>query len=370
MRTSRVAAVALAVAALLVVAACGSSSNTTSSGGASTSTGSSTPPGGSVSITGAGSTFAAPIYQQWGANVASQGLSVNYQANGSGAGVAALQAGTVDFAGSDPPMKPTEIKAAKGPVQHFPIALGAITLSYNVPGLKTGLKLDGPTIANIYLGKIKSWNDPAIKALNPGVSLPGTAITPVYRSDSSGTTAEFTLFLTDTSPAWKSHIGSNKIVKFPTGTGAKGTAGVAASVQQTSGSIGYVEFAYAQQGGFKYASVKNSKGSFILPSLASTTAAGVGIKIPPDLTISAINSPNPTAYPIAGQTFMIVYKDMCKTGISPSVAAGVKKFLIYGLGATGQGTVQKLTYAPLSPPIDKAATAKIATLTCNGSPLQ
>jgi phosphate transport system substrate-binding protein len=371
MRTSRIIEVALAVVALLGVTACGSSSNSTTT--ASTgSTGSPTtaPAASGGTINGAGSTFAAPIYQQWGADVASKGLNVNYQANGSGSGVAALQAGTVDFAGSDPPMSPAEITAAKGPVQHFPIALGAITLSYNVPGLSGGLKLDGPTIANIYLGKIKSWNDAAIKKLNPGLNLPNTAITPVYRSDSSGTTAEYTQFLSDYSPAWKSQIGSGKIVKFPTGTGAKGTAGVAASVQQTSGSIGYVEFAYALQNGFKYASVKNKAGTFIAPSLASTTAAGVGIKIPPDLTISAINSANPTAYPIAGQTFMIVYKDMCKAGVSPSTAAAVKRFITYGLGSTGQATAQKLSYAPLSPPIDKAATAKIATLTCNGSPLK
>jgi phosphate transport system substrate-binding protein len=370
MRPSRVSGVALAVAATLGVAACGgSSTNTNKSGSTSTGTPSGGTSGSGGTINGAGSTFAAPIYQQWGADVASKGLNVNYQANGSGAGVAALQAGTVDFAGSDPPMKPPEIKAAKGPVQHFPIALGAITLSYNVPGLKTGLKLDGPTIANIYLGKIKSWNDPAIKALNPGLSLPNTAITPVYRSDSSGTTAEFTQYLSDVSPAWKSQVGQGKIVKFPTGTGAKGTAGVAASVQQTSGAIGYVEYAYALQNGFKYASVKNSKGIYILPSLASTTAAGVGIKIPPDLTISAINSPNATAYPIAGQTFMIVYKDMCKTGISPSTAKAVKAFIVYGLGPAGQSTVQKLSYAPLSPSILKAVSAKIAALSCNGSPI-
>jgi phosphate transport system substrate-binding protein len=297
-------------------------------------------------------------------------LTLNYQATGSGAGVAQLQAGTVDFAGSDPAMKPSEVKAAKGPVQHFPIALGAITMSYNLPGVKSGLKLDGPTIANIYLGKIKTWNDPAIKALNPGMSLPSTAITPVYRSDSSGTTAEYTAFLADYSPTWKSKVGAGKIVKFPTGTGGKGNSGVAASVKQTVGGIGYVELAYALQNGFTFASVKNKAGHFVEPSLTSTSAAGLGIKVPSDLTISVINSPNPSAYPIAGQTFLIVYKDMCKAGVSSSTAAGVKKLITYGLGAEGQATVKKLFYAPLAGPIDKAATAKIATLTCNGSPIK
>ncbi len=205
--------------------------------------------------------------------------------------------------------------------------------------------------------------------MNPGVRLPSSAITVVHRSDSSGTTSEFTAFLADYSPAWKSQVGAGKAVKFPTGTGGKGNAGVAAAVKQTPGSIGYVEQAYALQNNFTFASVKNKAGAFVTPSLASTSAAGVGIKLPPDLRFSAINSPNPAAYPIAGQTFLIVYQDMCKQGVKQSAASGVKKFITYALGSSGQSTVQKLFYAALSTPIDQAATAKIATLTCNGSPL-
>ena len=171
-------------------------------------------------------------------------------------------------------------------------------MSYNLSGVKSGLKLDGKTIANIFLGKVKTWNDPAIKALNPGLSLPSTAITVVHRSDSSGTTKAFTTFLSDYSPAWTAAAGQpDKIVKWPTGTGAKGNAGVAAAVKQTSGAIGYVEQAYALQNGFTYASVKNSPGSTSLPTLAATSAAADGIKIPPDLTISAINSPNAGGVP-------------------------------------------------------------------------
>jgi phosphate transport system substrate-binding protein len=364
--TSRISAVALAVTASLVLAACGSKSSSSTSSTAGGTTSSST---GSGTINGEGSTFAAPIYSQWGQNLSSQGLTVNYSALGSGAGVAALQSGTVDFAGSDPPMKPSEVKAAKGPVLHFPVAFGAITISYNLSGVKSGLKLDGPTIADIYLGTIKTWNDPKIKALNPSVSLPSSTITVVHRSDSSGTTQEFETFLYDTSPAWKAANGKpaktfNKVV----GTGAPKNSGVAAVVKQTPGSIGYVEQAYALQNGFTYAAVKNSAGSFVVPSLQAASAAAQGLKIPPDLTISTINSPNPTAYPITGQTFVIVYKDMCKAGRSASAASGVKKFLTYGLGP-GQQVEQQLDYASLPPALLSKDTAQLGTMTCNGSPV-
>jgi phosphate transport system substrate-binding protein len=294
---------------------------------------------------------------------------VNYQGTGSGAGIAQLQAGTVDFAGSDPPMKASEVAKAKGPVAQFPIAFGGITVSYNLPGVKSGLKLDGPTIASIFLGKVKTWSDPAIKALNPGTSLPSTAITVVHRSDSSGTTKGFTTFLSDYSTAWTAAAGKpDKIVNWPTGTGAKGNAGVAAAIKQTTGGVGYVEQAYALQNNFTYASVKNKAGSYILPTLDATSAAAVGIKIPADLTISSINSPNPTAYPIVSQTFLIVYKDMCKAGVTQSAAAGVKKLIAYGLGA-GQAVEKMLSYGPLPASLIAKDSAQLASLTCNGSPL-
>jgi phosphate transport system substrate-binding protein len=371
LRIRRISAVAALVAASLGVAACGSSSSSSSTA-APASTGSSSSSsagGGSATISGAGSTLAAPIYQQWGSNLSSQGLTVNYSGTGSGAGIAQLQAGTVDFAGSDPPMKPSEIKAAKGPVAMFPIAFGAITVSYNLSGVKSGLKLDGKAIADIFLGKVKTWNDPEIKALNSGVSLPSSAITVVHRSDASGTTKGFATFLSDYSPAWTAAAGKpDKTVKWPTGTGAKGNAGVSAAVKQTSGGIGYLDQAYALQNGFTYASVKNSAGTYILPTLAASSAAAVGIKVPANLAISSINSPNPTAYPIVSQTFLIVYTDMCKAGVSQSAAAGVKKFIAYGLGA-GQGVESQLQYAPLPPTLIAKDTAQLNSLTCNGSPL-
>jgi phosphate transport system substrate-binding protein len=369
-RKSRIGAVALAVAASLGVAACGSSSSSSSSAASTGSSSSATAASGGGTINGAGSTLAAPIYQQWGSTLSGQGLTVNYQATGSGAGVSQLQAGTVDFAGSDPPMKPSEIAAAKGPVAEFPVAFGGITVSYNLSGVKSGLKLDGKTLADIFLGKVKSWNDPEIKALNSGVSLPSSSITVVHRSDASGTTKGFATFLSDYSPAWTAAAGKpDKTVKWPTGTGAKGNAGVAAALKQTPGAIGYVEQAYALQNGFTYASVKNSAGTYILPTLPATSAAAVGIKVPANLAISTINSPNPTAYPIVTQTFVIVYKDMCKAGVSQGAASGVKKFLTYGLGA-GQAVEKQLSYAPLPASLVAKDQAQLGTLNCNGSPLQ
>jgi phosphate transport system substrate-binding protein len=372
--TRRISAVALAVTASLVVAACGSSSSSSSSaggsgGGTSSSSSSSSSGGGSATINGAGSTFAAPIYNQWGQNLSSQGLTVNYNPLGSGAGIAGLQGSTIDFAGSDPAEKPEEVKAGKGPVLQFPIAFGAITVSYNVQGLKSGLKLDGKTTADIFLGKIKKWNDPEIAALNPGMSLPSTTVTVVHRSDSSGTTKGFTTFLSAYSPAWTKAAGApDKTVKWPTGTGAPKNAGVAQAIKQTPGAVGYVEQAYALQNGFTYAAIKNSAGKFIPPTLQAASAAAEGIKVPPDLAISTINSPNATAYPITSQTFIVVYKDMCKAGRSQAAASGVKKFISYGLG-DGQKVEQSLDFAALPAALLAKDQAQVSQLQCNGSPL-
>jgi phosphate transport system substrate-binding protein len=368
--TRRISVAALVVAASVAIAACGSSSSsssaTSSASGASGSSG-----GSSATISGAGSTFAAPIYQQWGSNLKSQGLTVNYNPVGSGAGIAQLQSATVNFAGSDPAMKASEESAAKGPVEQFPVAFGAITVSYNLSSIKSGIKLDGPTLSDIYMGKIKTWDDPATKSLNPGMSLPSTSITVVHRSDASGTTKGFATYLSDYSPAWTKAAGApDKTVKWPTGTGASGNSGVAAAIKQTAGAIGYVEQAYALQNGFTYASMKNSSGKFVAPSLEAASAAAEGITVPSNLAISTINSPNAAAYPITSQTFVIVYKDMCKAGgASQSVASGVKKFITYGLG-DGQSVAKQLDYAPLPASLQSKAQAQLNDLTCNGSPLK
>jgi phosphate transport system substrate-binding protein len=379
-RTRRISAVVVTVAAALGLAACGSSSSSSSSSGApapaasgSSSSSSSSSGGGSATLNGAGSTLAAPIYQQWGSTLKSQGLTINFNPVGSGAGIADLQTATVQFAGSDPALKPTDVKAMKGAVSQFPVAFGAITVSYNLSGVKSGLKLDGPTLANIFLGKIKTWNAPAIKALNPGISLPSTAITIVHRSDSSGTTNGFTTYLSDVSPTWMKSVGAGKDVKWPVGTGAAKNSGVAAGIKQTAGAVGYVEQAYALENGFTYASIKNSKGTYELPTIANTSAAAVGVAVPADLGISTINAPGAGAYPIVSQTFLDAYTDPCKSGgASASTASGLKKFLAYAFGA-GQKTLGagsgQLPYAPLPASLAAKDTAQLAKMTCNGSPI-
>jgi len=373
---SRITALALAVAASLGIAACGSSNSSSSGGGSSGSSGSGgssgSSGGGSATLNGAGSTLAAPIYQQWGSNLKSQGLTINYNPVGSGTGIADLQTATVDFAGSDPALKPADTAKMKGTAYQFPVAFGAITVSYNLPGVKSGLKLDGKTIADIFMGKVKTWNDPEIKSLNPGLSLPSSSITVVHRSDSSGTTNGFTKFLSAVSPAWASSVGAGKDVKWPTGTGAAKNSGVAAAIKQTSGAIGYVEQAYALENGFTYAAVKNSAGTYVLPTIANTSAAANGVKVPADLGISTINSPAPGAYPIVSQTFLVAYQDPCKAGASSSVASGIKKFFTYAFGG-GQKTLgagsDQLPYAPLPASLAAKDNAQLAKMTCNGAPI-
>ncbi|HLH13608.1 MAG TPA: phosphate ABC transporter substrate-binding protein PstS [Solirubrobacteraceae bacterium] len=363
---NRTVALASCAALALGVAACGSSeSSNTSSSKSSNDV--------SATISGAGSTFAAPVYEQWGSELKGSGLTLNYQPVGSGAGITSLESKTVDFGASDPPLKPAdEATIAKNgsPAVQIPMFLGAITVSYNLPGVKAGLKLEGKTIADIYLGKVKTWNDPEIKALNPGVSLPSTAITVIHRSDSSGTTDGFTGFLSDVDPEWKSKVGEGKTVPWPLGTGAKGNPGVAAAVQQTTGAVGYVEQAYALEHNFTYASVKNASGKFVEPSLESTSAAAEGVTVPANLGIKISNPSAPGAYPITSQTFVVVNKDLCKAGTpgGESAAKGVVRFLEYGLGE-GQSILSKADYAKLPSAILAKSKEALAGLQCNGKTL-
>lgn len=356
---------ALAVCAVMAiaVAACGSDSSSSSGGGSAKKTGG--------SINGAGATFPQPVYDEWGARVKDkEGLTVNYQGIGSGGGVAQFTAGTIDFGATDSAMTDDELAAAKkkGDPVHVPSVFGAVTVSYNVQGAKKGLKLDGATVADMFLGKVKKWNDPAIAKQNAGVKLSDQNITVCHRSDESGTTKLFTTFLADYSPAWKSGPGVDKTVKWPTGTGAKGNDGVAACVKQNQGAVGYVEQAYALQNNFATADVKNKSGQYISPSLASTSAAGEGIKFPADLRFSAIDAPGAKAYPIASATFLLVYKDMCKAGKSQGVAQRVQNWLKYAVGA-GQGVAPEIQYGSLPANIKTKATKMVDGLQCNGKPL-
>src|SRR3954465_14779641 len=344
----------------LGLAACGSDDSTSTA-----STGS----GGSIN--GAGATFPAPVYQEWGARLKdSDGITLNYQPIGSGGGIAQFTAGTVDFGATDSAMKDEEVTAAKkkGIPVHVPTVFGAVTASYKVDGVEKGLKLDGKTLADIFLGKVKKWSDPAIAGQNSGVSLPDTDISVCHRSDESGTTKLFTTFLAAYSPEWEKGPGVDKTVKWPTGTGAKGNAGVAACVKQNDGAVGYVEQAYALANSFTFADLKNKAGNFVAPSLESTSAAGDGLTVPEDLRFSAIDAPGDQAYPIASGTFLLVYQDMCKAGLSEEKAKLVKGFLDYAL-SDGRGVAKELQYAALPEAIHTAAQKKVDGLTCNGSPI-
>jgi phosphate transport system substrate-binding protein len=355
----RLAAFAATAALAIAAAGCGSDDSSSGSSGSKSSSG---------KVTGAGSTFAAPLYDQLGSEFKDKdGTSINYQSVGSGAGVAQFIANTVDYGATDVALLDDEVSQAKkkGDPLNIPIAFGAVTVSYNLPDVKKGLKLDGPTVAKIYLGQIKKWNDPAIASQNPGVKLPATDVTVVHRSDGSGTTGLFTEFLSDYSPEWKSKVGSDKEVKWPTGTGSKGNEGVAATVKQTEGAIGYVELAYALQNKFTAASVKNKSGKYIEPTLESTSAAGDGITLPDDLRFSAINSPGAAAYPIASATFAVVYKDMCKAGKQDGEAKSTQSWLNYLLG-DGQSTMKEIQYASLPSDMAEKAKSMVSSMQCNG----
>jgi phosphate transport system substrate-binding protein len=355
------------VAALaLVVAACGGDD---SSSGSASSSGSSS--GGGGTLNGAGATFPQPVYQEWAARFKdSDGITVNYQGIGSGGGIAQFTAGTVDFGATDSAMADDEIAAAqkKGEPVHVPTVMGAVTVSYNLDGVDSGLKLDGATIADIFLGKISTWNDPAITKLNPDAKLPGDKITVCHRSDESGTTGNFTKFLVAYSPAWESGPGTDKSVKWPTGTGAKGNDGVAACIKQNAGAVGYVEQAYALANNFTFASVKNKSGNYIAPTLESTSAAGEDLTIPDDLRLSTIDAPGAQAYPITALTFLLVYQDPCKAGADANKAKDLKAWLNYAEGP-GQDVAKELQYAPLPADLHTKAQAKVDGLTCNGSPI-
>src|SRR3954447_26888349 len=368
MRSNRFIPVLAAVSALaLGVAACGSDSN---SSGATSTAGSGASKSAQLggTLNGAGATFPQPVYQEWAARFQEKyGTTVNYQGIGSGGGIAQFTAGTVDFGATDSAMKDEEITAAKakGEPVHIPTVMGAVTASYNLDGVKSGLKLDGATLADIFLGKITTWNDPKIASANAGVSLPASKITVCHRSDESGTTKNFAQFLANYSKEWESGPGVDKSVKWPTGTGAKGNDGVAACIKQNPGAVGYVEQAYALANSFTFASVKNKAGNFVAPTLESTSAAGEGLEIPEDLRISTIDAPGAQAYPITALTFLLAYQDICKAGKDAQGAKRLKSFLEYAEG-DGQAVAGEISYAKLPDDLHAKAQAKVDALQCNG----
>jgi phosphate transport system substrate-binding protein len=358
--TVGVAAVALA----LSLAACSSSSSSSAPSGGS----SSTPVGGSSSssaalsgtLNGSGSTFQT-VYQQTAISSfksVQPNMTVNYGSGGSGKGRTDLASGVTNFAGSDSPIPSAETANFKGKtVLYFPVFLGPITVSYNLSGV-TSLKLDATVLAEIFSGKITSWNNAAIAALNSGVKLPSTPVTIAVRSDSSGTTQNFSLYLEKAAAsAWT--LGSSSTIKWPsTARAGSGNPGVAQIIKSTPGAIGYVDYADAKASGLSYASIKNSSGSYVAPSPQSASAAGNGIVIAPDLTFHAVNSPNPQAYPITYQSWVLVYE------MQPNAndAAMLKAYIGYLIGP-GQQLLGNLGYAPLPSSLQQQAQAQLSKIT-------
>lgn len=320
-----------------------------------------------ANLNGAGATFPYPVYVNWIGvfQRSNPGVKINYQGVGSGAGISQFTKQTTDFGASDAFMKPTEIAAAlkarpsATKVLQIPTVFGAIDIAYNVPGV-SHLKLDSNTLANIYLGKITMWNNAAIKALNPGVNLPALAIRTVHRSDSSGTTNAFTTYLATVNAAWKAGPGVGKSVKWVGGVGGSGNAGVAAIVKQTKGSIGYVEQAYAMSARLTVASMKNRSGRFIAPSLASTTAAASGIRIPAnfDLLPLVCNSSSASAYPIVSSTYLLSYDKWPNA----QKAAAFKAWVNWSLGTAGTSIAKTDGYAPLPTALKTAVLKQVALI--------
>ncbi len=296
-------------------------------------------------LTGAGSTWVYPLVAKWSAAYEKiTGAQINYQSIGSGGGIAQIKAGTVAFGASDMPLKPEDLKAA-GLIQ-FPTAVAGAAMGYNIPGVKAGqLILSGPVVADIYLGKIKKWNDPAITKLNPGLKLPNMAITVVHRSDGSGTTFTFTDYLCKVSPEWKERVGSNTSVAWPTGVGGKGSEGVASYVQRIPGAIGYVEYAYLLETHEAYARMINRDGKIVSPSLKGfQDAAGhVDFTKAQDFYVILTDKPGPDTWPISGCTWQILRKNAPKeTNIA------VMKFFDWGF-EHGQEMARSIAFGPLPP---------------------
>ena len=316
-------------------------------------------------ILGAGSTFIYPLFsKQFSEYNKKTGVQVNYQSIGSGGGILQLTNKTVDFGASDGPLNDEQTKKIAVPALHIPMASGAVVITYNLPGDNNNIILTPDVIADIFLGKIKSWGDSRIISLNKGVKIPAFPILIAHRSDGSGTTNIFTNYLSKVSPEWKTKVGSGGAVNWPAGLGGKGNEGVAGLVKQTPGSIGYVELIYALQNKMDYARVVNQKGKVILPSLASVTAAG-RVKMPDDAKIFITNTDAPDGYPISGFTWAIIYKEQNYGGRSAAKAKALLNLLWWNIHE-GQAFTTPLNYAPLSKEALKIAEKILKSATYNG----
>lgn len=353
----------LAMLAIPVLFSCNSGDNSKTGGSASTSGTSD-----DNTLLGAGSTFVYPLFsKQFAEYNKSTGLKVNYQSIGSGGGILQLTNKTVDFGDSDAPLNEEQTQKIQVPVLHIPMCSGAVVLSYNLPDVKDTVRFTPEILADIFLGKIKKWNDPQLAAANPGVKFPDKEIIVAHRSDGSGTTNIFTTYLSKVSPEWASKVGKGSSINWPAGLGGKGNEGVAGLIKQTPGGIGYIELAYAIQNQMSFGKVKNKSGAFITPSVASTSAAG-NIQLPADAKVSLTNTDAADGYPISGFTWALIYKEQAYNNRSQDRAAKLVKLLSWNIHE-GQQYCEGLHYAPLSPAAVKVAEDILKTATFNGKPL-
>jgi phosphate transport system substrate-binding protein len=325
-----------------------------------------TPCSTSIQLTGAGSTFDAPLFSKMfdAYEPISCGVTVTYLGGGSAAGWNALFEQAVDFAATDIPLTDGALaRSQHGAIIHIPITLGTEAIIYQVPGVSTLLKLNGPVLADIFLGKITTWNDPAITQLNPGISLPHLSITVIHRSDGSGTTGIFTQYLTQVSPEWKAAVGASYNVNWPIGEGFKGNGGVADGVQNVNGSIGYVELSYALRLHLPYVQLQNAAGNYIAPSIAGAQAAAASIQtIPPDLRFYIVNTQGVDAYPISGYSWLIVYQHQDDANKGRAIAN-----LLWWMIHDGQSYAEPLHYAQLPAIMVAKSEMQIRSLICGNS---
>ncbi len=323
---------------------------------------------GKLTLLGAGATFPYPLYSKWfHVYYQKTGVKVNYQSIGSGGGIRQILARTVDFGATDAPMSEDEMAKARGKILHLPMAIGAVVISYNVPGVPSGLKLTPQVLADIFLGKIRKWNDPRIVELNPGIKFPKLPIVVVHRSDGSGTTFNFTYYLAQVSPEWRKRVGYGKAVRWPTGIGGKGNEGVTGYLKQFPGAIGYIELAYAHQNKLPVAALQNKAGKFIRPTLESISAAA-RTNIPPDTRTLIVNTDAPDGYPLSAMTWILVYQEQAYGGRSFERARALVD-LLWWCVHEAQNYNEALFYARIPENVVRINEKLIRSITYQGKPI-
>jgi phosphate transport system substrate-binding protein len=316
---------------------------------------------GTLTLNGAGATFPYPLYAKWFSEYkkVDAGVEINYQSIGSGGGIRQLLDKTIDFGASDAPMTDEQLSKSAVPILHIPTVLGAVVVTYNLPGITKPLRFSGQILADVFIGKITKWNDPELVKLNPGVALPDTAVLVAHRSDGSGTSAVFTDYLSKVCADWKSKVGSGTSVNWPAGLGGKGNEGVTGIVKQTPGAIGYVELTYASSNNLPVAEMQNKAGKFVAPTTKSVSAAAAGAlkTMPKDFRVSITDSPSKDAYPIASFTYLLVYQKMNK-----AKGDTLKHFVHWAL-SSGQAMAAPLSYAPLPTALVKSVEKRMNEVT-------